>query len=32
MPRLSLMFIATILVAYVIGAKWPVLAQKVGIA
>jgi len=31
MPRLSLMFIVVILIAYVIGAKYPVLAQKIGI-
>jgi hypothetical protein len=32
MPRLSFMFIVVILLAYVAGAKWPMLAQKVGIA
>lgn len=31
MPRLSLMFIVVILIAYVVGAKWPMLAQKVGV-
>lgn len=32
MPRLSLMLIIVIAIAYVVGAKWPMLAQKVGIA
>lgn len=31
MPRLSLVFIVVLLVAYVIGAKYPILAQKIGI-
>lgn len=31
MPRLSLMFVVVILIAYVVGAKWPVLAQKIGV-
>lgn len=31
MPRLSLFFIVVLLVAYVVGAKYPVLAQKIGI-
>lgn len=30
--RMSFGFIFVILVAYVVGAKWPMLAQKVGIA
>lgn len=30
MPRLSLMFVVVILIAYVVGARWPVLAQKIG--
>lgn len=31
MPRLTLMFIIIVLIAYVVGAKYPVLAQKIGI-
>lgn len=31
MPRLSLMFLIVVAVVYVIGAKYPQLAQKVGI-
>jgi hypothetical protein len=31
-PRLSIGVIVLILIAYVIGAKWPMLAQKVGVA
>lgn len=31
-PRLSIGVIVLVLVAYVLGAKYPVLAQKVGIA
>lgn len=30
MPRISLMLIVVILIAYVVGAKWPMLAQKIG--
>lgn len=32
MPKLSIMLIVVILISYVAGAKWPMLAQKVGIA
>jgi len=32
MPRLSLMLVVVIVLAYLAGAKWPMLAQKVGIA
>lgn len=32
MPRFSLMFIIILLVVYVIGARYPVLAQKIGAA
>lgn len=32
MPRISLAFIIIIAVSYLVGAKWPVLAQKVGLA
>lgn len=31
-PRLSIGVIVLILIAYTAGAKWPVLAQKVGLA
>jgi hypothetical protein len=31
MPRLSLMFLIVVAIVYVIGAKYPQLAQKVGI-
>jgi hypothetical protein len=31
MPRLSLMLIIVIIVAYLAGARWPMLAQKVGV-
>lgn len=31
-PRLSIGVIVLVLVAYVVGAKWPMLAQKVGLA
>ncbi len=31
-PRLSIGVIILIAVAYVVGAKWPMLAQKVGVA
>lgn len=31
-PRLTFGVIVVILIAYVVGAKWPALAQKVGIA
>jgi len=31
-PRLSIGVIILVLVAYIIGAKWPMLAQKVGLA
>lgn len=30
--RMSFGFILVIVIAYVVGAKWPMLAQKVGIA
>ena len=32
MPRISLFIIVVIALAYIAGAKWPMLAQKVGIA
>lgn len=32
MPRLSIMLIVIIVLAYLAGAKWPMLAQKVGVA
>lgn len=32
MPKLSIILIVLILIFYVAGAKWPMLAQKVGIA
>lgn len=32
MPRITLGLIVILLIGYVIGAKWPMLAQKVGIA
>ena len=32
MPRLTLGVIALLLIAYVVGAKWPMLAQKIGLA
>lgn len=32
LPRLSIGIIVLVLVAYVIGAKWPALAQRVGLA
>lgn len=31
-PRLSIGIIVIVLIAYVAGAKWPSLAQKVGLA
>jgi hypothetical protein len=31
MPRLSLMFLAIVVVVYIVGAKYPQLAQKIGI-
>lgn len=31
-PSISLMLIIIVALAYVAGAKWPMLAQKVGIA
>lgn len=31
MPRLSLMFLIVIAIVYVVGAKYPQLAQKIGI-
>jgi hypothetical protein len=30
--RFSIGFIVVIVIAYIVGAKWPMLAQKVGIA
>jgi hypothetical protein len=30
--RIGLGFIIVVLVAYMVGAKWPMLAQKVGVA
>lgn len=32
MPRITLGLIIILAIGYVIGAKWPMLAQKVGIA
>lgn len=32
MPRITIGVIILVLVAYLIGAKWPMLAQKVGVA
>jgi len=32
MPRLSLMFIIVIAVVYIVGARYPMLAQKIGAA
>jgi hypothetical protein len=32
MPRLSIFLIIVIALAYLAGAKWPVLAQKIGVA
>ena len=32
MPRLSLMFIVVIAVVYIVGARYPMLAQKIGAA
>jgi hypothetical protein len=32
MPHMSFMLIVVIVLAYIAGAKWPMLAQKVGIA
>lgn len=32
MPRLSIMLIVIIVLAYLAGARWPMLAQKVGAA
>lgn len=32
MPRITIGFVILVLIAYVIGAKWPMLAQKVGLA
>ena len=29
--RISLMFVVVLLVAYIVGAKYPVLAQKIGV-
>lgn len=31
-PRLSIGVIIIVLIAYVAGAKWPMLAQKIGVA
>lgn len=31
-PRLSIGVIIIVLIAYVAGAKWPMLAQRVGVA
>lgn len=31
-PRITISFLIFILIAYVAGAKWPMLAQKVGLA
>lgn len=31
-PRIGFSLIVVVIIAYVIGAKWPGLAQKVGIA
>jgi hypothetical protein len=32
MPRLSIFLIVVIVAAYLAGAKWPMLAQKIGVA
>lgn len=32
MPRLSLFFLAVLLIAYIVGARYPGLAQKIGAA
>jgi hypothetical protein len=32
LPRISLMLVILLALAYVVGAKYPVLAQKIGIA
>lgn len=32
MPRLSLMFIILVAVVYIVGARYPMLAQKIGVA
>lgn len=31
-PRITIGLIVIVLIAYVVGAKWPGLAQKVGVA
>lgn len=32
LPRITLSLIIVVVIAYVVGAKWPALAQKVGLA
>jgi hypothetical protein len=32
MPRITLMLLVILIVAYIVGAKWPGLAQRFGIA
>jgi hypothetical protein len=32
MPRITIMLVVIVVVAYFVGAKFPVLAQKVGLA
>ena len=32
MPRITLMLILIVVGVYIIGARWPMLAQKVGLA
>lgn len=32
MPRITIMFILIVVVAYIAGARWPMLAQKIGAA
>jgi len=32
MPRITITIVIVALVAYIVGAKWPMLAQKIGIA
>jgi hypothetical protein len=31
-PRITIGLVIVVLIAYTIGAKWPMLAQKVGVA
>lgn len=32
MPRLTIGFLIVLIVAYIVGARWPMLAQKIGAA